>query len=102
MAAPVAASADRKIILVTRRTRLEELITKYQTLAQAKFYIEHLGADLSDYQSEHETYLAEKRRVVQALEVWGRYQSMSREFLPSFIFGPADIVVALGQDGLVA
>lgn len=96
------ANADRKIILVTRRTRLEELITKYQTLAQAKFYVEHLGADFSDYQEEHETYLAEKLRVVQTLEAWGRYQAMDRDFLPSFIFGPSDIVVALGQDGLVA
>jgi NAD kinase len=98
----VAASADRKIVLVTRRTRLEELIAKYQTVAQAKFYVEHLGADFSDYQKEHETYLAEKRRVVQALEVWGRYQAMGRDFLPSFLFGPSDIVIALGQDGLVA
>jgi NAD kinase len=96
------ADADRKIVLVTRRTRLEELVAKYHTLAQAKFYIEHLGADFSDYQKEHETYLAQKRRAVQILEDWGRYQIMNRDFLPSFIFGPSDIVVALGQDGLVA
>jgi len=98
----VGADADRKIVLVTRRTRLEELIAKYHTLAQAKFYVEHLGADFSDYQKEHETYLAEKRRAVQTLEAWGRYQILHRDFLPNFIFGPADIVVALGQDGLVA
>ncbi len=96
------ADADRKIVLVTRRTRLEELVAKYHTLAQAKFYVEHLGADFSDYQKEHETYLAQKRRAVQILEDWGRYQIMNRDFLPSFIFGPSDIVVALGQDGLVA
>jgi NAD kinase len=98
----VPADADRKIVLVTRRTRLEDLVAKYHTLAQAKFYIEHLRADFSDYQKEHETYLAEKRRALQILEDWGRYQIMNRDFLPSFIFGPSDIVVALGQDGLVA
>lgn len=96
------ASTDRKIVLVTRRTRLEDLVAKYQTLAQARFYVEHLGADFSDYQREHDTYLAERRRAVQVLEAWGRYQVMNRDFLPSFIFAPADIVVALGQDGLVA
>src|SRR5207244_2022046 len=32
----------------------------------------------------------------------GRYQIIDRSFLPNFIFGPSDIVVALGQDGLVA
>jgi NAD kinase len=98
----VATSTDRKIILVTRRTRVEELVARYQTLAQAKFYVEHLGADFSEYQREHETYFAERRRVTETLERWGRYHVMNRDYLPSFIFAPSDIVVALGQDGLVA
>jgi hypothetical protein len=78
----VPASADRNIVLVTRRTRLEDLVAKYQTLAQARFCVEHLGADFSDYVREHETYLAERRRTVQILETWGRYQIMNRDFLP--------------------
>jgi NAD kinase len=93
---------DRKIILVTRKTRLEDLIARYHTAAQARFYVEHLGADFTDYQREHDIYLAQKQRSVEALERWGRYQLMDRGFLPSFLFGPGDIVVALGQDGLVA
>lgn len=96
------ASSDRKVILVTRETRLEGLIARYHTAAQAKFYVEHLGADFTDYQREHDTYLAQKRRAIETLEQWGRYQIVDRSFLPNFIFGPADIVVALGQDGLVA
>jgi len=98
----VPASTDRKVVLVTRKTRFEDLIAKYHTLAQAKFYVEHLGADFADYQKEHDAYLAAKHTTVQVLERWGRYQTMDRGFLPNFIFGPADIVVALGQDGLVA
>ena len=39
---------------------------------------------------------------MRTLEQWGRYQIIDRSFLPNFIFGPSDIVVALGQDGLVA
>lgn len=96
------ADNDRKIVLVTRKTRLEELIARYLTAAQARFYVEHLGADFSDYQREHDVYQAERRLTVQALEQWGRYQIIDRSFLPNFIFGPADIVVALGQDGVVA
>jgi NAD kinase len=98
----VRANADRKIILVTRRTRLEDLTIRYHTAVQARFYVEHLGADFTDYQREHDTYLAMKQRTLEVLEQWGRYQVMDRSFLPSFIFGPDDIVVALGQDGLVA
>src|SRR5262245_3028497 len=93
---------DRKVVLVTRKTRLEELIAKYLTAAQAKFYVEHLGADFSDYQREHDVYLEQQHQVLRTLEQWGRYQMIDRSFLPNFIFGPSDIVVALGQDGVVA
>jgi len=73
---------DRKVVLITRKTRLEDLIAKYLTPAQARFYVEHLGADFSDYQREHDVYLDQRHRTVQALEQWGRYQIIERSFLP--------------------
>jgi NAD kinase len=96
------AGNERKVVLVTRKTRLEDLIAKYLTAAQARFYVEHLGADFSDYQREHDVYLEQQHLTLQTLEQWGRYQVIERSFLPNFIFGPSDIVVALGQDGVVA
>ncbi|MGY4307922.1 NAD kinase [Bradyrhizobium sp. USDA 4369] len=93
---------DRKVVLVTRRTRLEELIAKFLTADQARFYVEHLGADFSDYEREHAAYQAARATATQTLERWGRYQIVDRSFLPNFLFGPADIVAALGPDGLVA
>jgi NAD kinase len=96
------ADNERKVVLVTRKTRLEDLIARYLTVDQARFYVEHLGADFSDYQREHDVFIGARQRTVRTLEQWGRYQVIDRGFLPNFIFGPADIVVALGQDGLVA
>jgi NAD kinase len=96
------AANDRKIVLVTRKTRLEDLVARYLTAAQARFYVEHLGADFSDYEREHEVYHAQRHATLQVLEQWGRYQIIERGFLPNFIFAPDDIVVALGQDGVVA
>jgi NAD kinase len=96
------APADRKIVLVTRKTRLEDLLIRFHTIAQAKFYIEHMGADFADYLHEHESYQVAMRVTLESLEVWGRYQRIDRSFLPNFLFAPDDIVVALGQDGLVA
>lgn len=96
------APAERKVVLVTRRTRLEELVAKYHSVAQARFYIEHLGADFSDYLAEHETYVTAKHVVGAVLQAHGRFQAIERRFLPNFIFAPDDVVVALGQDGLVA
>ncbi len=93
---------ERKAVLVTRRTRLEELVARYHSVAQARFYIEHLGADFSDYVAEHDTYVAARHAVVAVLEAHGRYQAIDRALLPNFIFAADDVVIALGQDGLVA
>ncbi|ROZ79250.1 sugar kinase [Ramlibacter sp. WS9] len=93
---------ERKVVLVTRRTRLEELVVRHNTLAQAKFYVEHLGADFGDYLVENEAYASSLRTAAQALETWGRHQIIERQMLPNFVFGASDIVVALGQDGVVA
>ncbi len=93
---------ENKTILVTRKTRLEELVAKYNTLSQAKFYVEHLGADFTDYQAEHETYQRCVCEAQASLQRVSRVQTIDRSFLPNFLFGPSDTVVALGQDGLVA
>jgi NAD kinase len=95
-------SGERKVVLVTRRTRLEELVARHHTLAQARFYVEHLGADFSDYLKENAAYALGLQVTVEALQAWGRYQVVDRGYLPNFVFAPDDIVLALGQDGLVA
>jgi NAD kinase len=97
-----ASGVERKVVLVTRRTRLEELVARHNTLAQARFYVEHLGADFGDYLDEHAAYVASLRSAMQSLERWGRYQMLERSMLANFVFAPSDIVVALGQDGLMA
>jgi NAD kinase len=93
---------ENKIVLVTRRTRLDDLIARFNTVSQAKFYVEHLGADFSDYLHEHELYRASVAAAISAMETIGRLHVLDRSFLPNFIFGDDDTVVVLGQDGLVA
>jgi NAD kinase len=93
---------DRKVVLVTRHSRIEELAARFHTLEQARFYVEHLGADFSDYLAEHENYHLARRTVEDALASCARVQLLDRAFLPTYLFAPDDVVVALGQDGLVA
>ncbi|RPH38627.1 MAG: sugar kinase, partial [Burkholderiales bacterium] len=71
-------------------------------MGQAKFYFEHLGADFSDYQQEDDTYKHAIHQTEVYLRQLGRVHVLQRNFLPNFIFGKSDIVVVLGQDGLVA
>ena len=93
---------ENKIVLIVRRTRLDDLITRFNTEEQARFYVEHLGADFSDYQTEDWTYKDAVRETENLLSHHGRIQVVDRAFVPNFIFGPRDTVVALGQDGLAA
>ena len=93
---------DRKIILVKRKTRLENLIVRYNTVQQAKFYIEHSGSDFSDYLQEDIQYKSVVEYIVSEIKNLGIIHILDREFLPNFLFGKEDIVVVTGQDGLVA
>ncbi len=93
---------ENKIVLVKRKTRLEELIARYNTIAQARFYIEHLGSDFSDYIMEDERYKEALSAAYGQLEALGRVQVVDREYVSNFIFGDRDVVVVVGQDGLVA
>jgi len=93
---------EQKIILIVRDTRLDELVARHNTVAQTKFYIEHLGADFTDYQIEDQHYKTSVLTAERSLRKIGRVQKLHRAFLPNFIFGDQDIIVTLGQDGLVA
>lgn len=93
---------DVKVVLVTRRTRLNELVERFNTQEQARFYVERLGADFQDYLAEDRQYQLAIRETVQAIETVARVHRLDRRYLPNFVFGPDDLVVALGQDGLVA
>ena len=81
----MSAASDRKVVLVTRKTRLQDLIAKHLTADQARFYIEHLGGDFADYQREHDVYHQQQEHTVRTLEQWGRYQIIERSFLPNFM-----------------
>ena len=96
----MASSSFDKIVLVTRKTPLEELLERYSTESQARFYLERLGASFDEYLTSHHVFM-------NALEILNRSlpdlrsQRIDRSFLANFLFGPKDLVVVLGQDGLV-
>jgi NAD kinase len=90
------------VIVVTGKTRLEQLIERFNTKAQARFYIEHSGGYFKEYENEHDVYRIALDNVLKTSGEKTRMKWIDRKFLPNFLFGEQDIVVALGQDGLVA
>jgi NAD kinase len=114
---------DQKIVIVTRATQLASLKRKYATRSQAKFKIVSAkkrelaragaaaaaidamaGAVFDEIDAASEVYDETVARVRSELEEDNDIpvQSIDRDFVPNFLFGPKDIVVTIGQDGLVA
>lgn len=89
-------------IIIKNKTRLETLIERFNTKAQAKFYIERSGGDFSDYEKEHEIFHHSLSAVQRNLSSILKNKIVERSFLPSFIFNDKQVIVTVGQDGLVA
>ncbi|HEY3329046.1 MAG TPA: hypothetical protein VGK19_03410 [Capsulimonadaceae bacterium] len=90
-----------KIVVVTKKTALEELVERLNTREQARFYIEHMNEAFDEYEAAHDAYHAALSRLQGSMPDGVRVQYIERSFLPSFVFGKEDLVVTLGPDGLV-
>lgn len=91
----------KRIVVVTKRTQLQEMLDRYVTKAQARFYIEHMGLSFSEYERAHLAYSESLTTLKDVLPSEPRHQFVDRSFLPAFAFGDADLIVALGNNGLV-
>jgi NAD kinase len=89
-------------ILVKKKTRLETLIERFNTQAQAKFYIEHSGGDFADYEREHAQFHDSLANVQRQLSRVLKNKIVEQNFLPAFLFNHNQVVIVVGQDGLVA
>jgi NAD kinase len=90
------------VIIVIGKTRLEQLIERFNTKAQARFYIEYAGGDFGEYEQEHEEFHKSLKAVSLIVSKQAKMKMIEKKFLPNFLFSDRDVVVALGQDGLVA
>ena len=91
-----------KLVVVTRRTRLAELIERFHSAGHARFYVEHARGNFAEYQAEHAVYQSALTEVRQQVELGLPVQYLDRSLVSTYHFAPQDIVVVLGQDGLVA
>ena len=90
-----------KAVVVTRPTRLQESVKRYNTKAQAKFYVEKRGQSFQDYELEEDIYEHSRDHVLKAIPRDLKIQIVDRNLLPNYLFSPKDLIICLGQDGLV-
>lgn len=91
-----------RVVLVHRRTELDELTARHGTRQHAAWFLSQRGQDLEELQQRADAD-ADALQVVQATVPAGwRTGRVERADLDRFLFAPEDIVVVVGQDGLVA
>ncbi|MDX2406816.1 hypothetical protein NJO91_27295 [Streptomyces microflavus] len=91
-----------RAVLVHRRTEYEELLARHGTHGQAAFFLSSRGRSIDEVARRHERTQQALRDVAAAVPLTWRRSRVERADLDRFLFAPEDVVVVVGQDGLVA
>ncbi|MFC5213615.1 hypothetical protein [Streptomyces coerulescens] len=91
-----------RVVLVHRTTEYEELVARHGTHGQAAFFLASRGRDIEEVAERHRRARQALTEVTSAIPLTWRQTRVERADLDRFLFGPEDVVVVVGQDGLVA
>ncbi|MFI6938184.1 hypothetical protein ACIBI4_02820 [Streptomyces sp. NPDC050418] len=91
-----------RAVLVHRTTEYAELLARHGTHGQAAFFLSSRGRSVDDIAERHRRTAAALAEVAAAVPLTWRQTRVERADLDRFLFGPEDVVVVVGQDGLVA
>ena len=91
-----------RAVVVHRTSELDALVAHHGTPGQAAFFLESRGRDLAEVAAAHEALEEALATVAADIPAEWRRVRVERADLPRFGFEPGDVVVAVGQDGLVA
>jgi NAD kinase len=97
-----AAPSAPRILVVTRPTEHEALVERHGTHEQARFFLEAHGQSMVQVEKRTAKQDDALAKVSAAIPPSFRRGLLRRADLSRFVFEPEDIVVAVGQDGLVA
>ena len=91
-----------RCVLVQRPTEYTELLARHGTREQLRFFLAERGRALEELVDRHERIEAALRTVQGAIPHDWRRATVARAELDRFLFADDDLIVVLGQDGLVA
>jgi NAD kinase len=91
-----------RVVVVYRRSELEELTERYSNRRQVEFFLRTRGRSIDTIASNDASETEARREVGVAVPADWRRIDVEREDLPRFLFAPEDIVAVVGRDGLVA
>ncbi len=91
-----------RVVVVVRESEYELLLARHATHAQASFFLSNRGQAIEDVQQRHRRFTGALQKVGSSIPAEWRRTRVLRHDLDRFAFGPDDIVVIVGPDGLVA
>jgi hypothetical protein len=91
-----------RIILVRRETEFDRVRATHASVASARFVLDRKGLSLERIEAAHREFAEVLRTIRAAIPPDWRQATIMRSEIERFVFGPDDVVVAVGQDGLVA
>lgn len=95
-------SLTPRAVIVHRPTEYEELIARHGTRGQAGFFLSSRGREIDEVERRHGTQRTAMAAVTSCLPMDWRRGTVERADLPRFLFSPEDVIIVVGQDGLVA
>ena len=91
-----------RAVVVHRRTEYDELLAHHGTRGQAEFFLRTRGRDIAEVDARHAAVQRALQAVSAAIPADWRRGTVERADLARFLFAPDDVVIVVGQDGLVA
>ncbi|KAA0941372.1 hypothetical protein [Streptomyces apricus] len=91
-----------RVVIAHRTTEYEELVAHHGTHGQAAFFLSSRGRDIEEVAERHRRTRRALADVTSAIPLTWRQSRVERADLDRFLFAPEDVVVVVGQDGLVA
>lgn len=91
-----------RAVVVHRRSEYDELVARHGTRQQAAWFLEVRGRRLDEVTARAEALHTALQVTAASIPASWRRAEVERADLARFAFGPEDVVVVVGQDGLVA
>ncbi len=91
-----------RVVVVMRETEYEMLLARHATRGQAEFFLRERGQSMTEIEQRHKRFNEALQEVIAAIPTEWRRNQVKRDELDRFLFEPEDLIIALGQDGLVA
>jgi NAD kinase len=91
-----------RLVIVRRRTELQELLDRHATRGQAEFFLRTRGRTIAEVQPRHDRLEAALATVRASVPSEWRRAEVERADLSRFLLTPDDVIAVVGQNGLVA